>query len=224
MCLCAGVSVQHLCACAQVCQQVRGCPRVCVHVGVDTQQLSPRCIRLPGHLQPFSSWGQSLRSTVPWVPLLSSVLHIKTTQQLKKGSCDSPTLLMRKLRLREVKDLSEVTGHAETGLQPRHASNSTACRCCCFLPLGSLTLQAFQIIPLHPCLSPPCRAGPGGPRPAQRTVVSHLLPGPSSCIDITHRHTTFSSNHTPINSHGASSSAVPGAADKAAHPTPLLHS
>ena len=72
----------------------------------------------------------------------------------------------------------------------------------CFPPLGSLTLQAFQIIPLHPCLSPPCRAGPGDPGPAQRTVVSHLLPGPSSCINITHCHTVFSSNHTPVNSHG----------------------
>lgn len=32
MCLCAGVSVQHLCACAQVCQQVRGLSILCVHV------------------------------------------------------------------------------------------------------------------------------------------------------------------------------------------------
>ena len=32
VCLCAGVSVQHLCACAQVCQQVRGLSILCVHV------------------------------------------------------------------------------------------------------------------------------------------------------------------------------------------------
>ena len=93
-------------------------------------------MRLLGHLQPFSSWGQRLRPTVPWVPLLSSVLHIKPTQQLKKGSCDSPTLLMRKLRLREVKDLSGVTGRAETGLQPRPPSDSTAADAALFSASG----------------------------------------------------------------------------------------
>ena len=47
----------------------------------------------------------------------------------EQSSCDHPISLMRKLRLREVKDLSEVIGGTELGSWPRPPpSNSLACQ------------------------------------------------------------------------------------------------
>lgn len=62
---------------------------------------------------------------LPWAQFFTQKPH----NNPEKRPCDCPISLMRKLRLRDVKDLLEVTGGAEMGLQPRPPSNSMACRC-----------------------------------------------------------------------------------------------
>ena len=106
---------------------------LCAHVlvggggGADTRPLSPRCTRLPGAASSSPAGpGASdppFPGRLPWAQFFTQNLP----NNPEKRPCDLPISLIRKLRLREVKDLSEVTEHAEMGLQPRPPSNSMAC-------------------------------------------------------------------------------------------------
>lgn len=155
-----------------------------------SSRASPRCCRptIAPACPRGKPWPQSCTQTPP-----SKLWH---------RSCYHSHFTMRQLRPTEVQGLVRGPRKCQSwGCSPDlpptpQLADATAFLCPLFLCKPSRTFP-------HLCFFPSsCTAGPDGPRPAQRAVdLSSSPPGPTTCINVSQSHISFSSNQTPVYSH-----------------------